>query len=97
MCTITKEVAVSVLRDDQNRPVIAITTENSGHVMVTLNDGVLWDQDPEVDAPELLDGFVPLGGRDIECIACGEVIDTKTCTVRAQVAAAKLHECEARQ
>lgn len=91
-------VAVVAYRsDDDGATVIDIETmEGLGEVRVNLNDGNIWAGDPEVDVPALLDGFAvaeydnqPL----VDCSRCGGAVARGRMSLRAYVAAAKLHRC----
>lgn len=55
MCTITDAVEVMVYRSElDNAPVVEIDTQvDTGVLRVNLNDGLIWDGDPEVDDAEL--------------------------------------------
>ncbi|UOR02081.1 hypothetical protein MUN77_01735 [Leucobacter allii] len=72
------------------------TVDDVGRVRVTLNDGVIWDGDPEQDVPAMLDGFEIShtweGLESMFCLACIQDVDLgEQRTLRAYVAAAKAH------
>lgn len=76
------------------------TLEHVGRVRIDLNDGTIWDQDPELDVPDMLDGFeIRLWHGDgitapaLECTTCEQLVGGATMrrTLREHVAAAKQH------
>lgn len=79
------------------------TSEGGGHVRINLNDGTIWDQDPELDVPAMLDGFaVALGTYKtkgspdftypiLTCTDCMEAIVHGPANLRTYVAAAREH------
>lgn len=82
-------------------PYVQIDTRAPGVVRVELNDGDLWDADPEQDVPAMLDGFDILMPRDepepvLKCLSCGEYVTPGKIrvTLREHVADAKLHTLE---
>lgn len=80
-------------------PYVMIDTKAPGVVRVDLNDGNIWDGDPEEDVPALLDGFEiagELGGaKHLLCLTCMDLVKpgAERHTLRAYVADAKLHQC----
>ena len=71
---------------------VIIDTIKPGSVRIDLNDGTIWDQDPDIDVPEMLDQF-SAGANHIVCRNCKTMIDTEP-TLRAQLVAARTHVCE---
>lgn len=74
------------------------TLEHVGRVRIDLNDGTIWDQDPEEDVPAMLDGFEIqenwLGDSTLVCLTCARTLGMsapRPRTLRDYVAAAKHH------
>lgn len=84
-------------------PYLQIDTCEPGSVRVDLNDGNIWDGDPEEDVPALLDGFAVAlgtcktnGSSDftypiLTCTYCREALTQGPAKLRAYVAAARAH------
>lgn len=99
------QIVVTKSENDGATLIVIDTLESAGRVRIDLNDGTIWDQDPELDVPDMLDGFeVRLWRGDgivapaLECLTCGQMVGGATMrrTLREHVAAAKQHNesCE---
>lgn len=94
---LTVQVGRSVI---DGEPYVMIDTEAPGIIRVDLNDGTIWDGDPEQDQAHWLDGFEIAGelsgARHLLCLKCVNLVKpgTERHTLRAYVADAKLHQCE---
>lgn len=96
-------VTVTVTRStiDGARLLFVDTQQGVGRVRIDLNDGTIWDGDPEEDQAHWLDGFTfevtVAGAAILTCGSCSERVGwpTRGDTLRSLVADAKLHNCEA--
>lgn len=95
------DVSIVVTRSDRDnaRLILIETCEEGGHVRIDLNDGTIWDADPEHDIADWLEGFTVARQWSAQvallCRACGALAPVNGSTLRAYMAAAKLHQCAA--
>lgn len=97
--TVTVHVGRSTI---DSVPYVMIDTDNAGPMRVDLNDGNIWDGDPEQDQAHWLDQFDiidPINEPEpiLKCVRCDDWIEPGKIRVRLRefVADAKLHNCEA--
>lgn len=95
----TDQITVHVTRSlrGDNAPYIIVDTHAPGRLQIDVNDGTIWDQDPEEDVPAMLDGYAVIGEENVLlCMGCGERVkfDEFKLTLRSYVAAAQAHTNE---